>query len=651
MSTDSNSPPTRRLSARPLVLARLSWWAIAILTLVYTVAALAFNIIGKPQWNFLETDINLLKQTGIPLDFYSTYWGTIASSTGFVFLIAGCFIFWRRSDDWLAISTSLTIMASGLIATNAGLPLATAQLAWLIPYVILYAIVGAGAEIIFFAFPDGRFIPSWGRWVVVLVAIFTLFKAVVTLIDQNLGQFLLFYILMILFSVSLVPQIYRYRRVSNQAQRQQAKWVICGLGLMIFVTSFDQLLYPLYIPYLSGLSAKFYYFVYLPTVAIVIWLAPVIAIVFSALRYRLWDIDFVINRSVVYGALTALLIALFGLSLWTISLVFQDLAGGQQPVIALVVTALVFGTIFQPARRNLQRFVDRRFYHIEIDYQKTPAASLPISVHTKPAFGPYQNLELIGRGGMGDVYKTEHPTLNRPIALKLLHGQLATEGNIRQRFQREAKIATALRHPNIVQVLESGEVNGTAYMVMEYLDGKDLAAHLLERGRWPLTDALPILQGIAAALDCAHQQGFVHRDIKPSNVILEGMRPVLTDFGIAKVLGGHTVMTQTGAILGTLDYIAPEQIQASANIDGRADVYSFGVMAFQMLTGELPFKHNNPGALLIAHLTQPAPDPREIVPDLSRVAAHAIQRAMAKHPDERFATEREFVAEISRNEN
>ena len=118
------------------------------------------------------------------------------------------------------------------------------------------------------------------------------------------------------------------------------------------------------------------------------------------------------------------------------------------------------------------------------------------------------------------------------------------------------------------------------------------------------------------------------------------------DFGIAKIVGGHTAMTRTGGMLGTFDYIAPEQIQASTNVDGRADVYAFGIMAYQMLTGELPFQHNNPGALLIAHMTQPPPDPRELAPELPDDAAQAIRRALAKSPEERYRTAGEFAAAL-----
>jgi serine/threonine-protein kinase len=189
-------------------------------------------------------------------------------------------------------------------------------------------------------------------------------------------------------------------------------------------------------------------------------------------------------------------------------------------------------------------------------------------------------------------------------------------------------------------------------MVMEYLPGKDLDRLIKNNGKLPLAQALPLIQQIASALDYAHTQGFVHRDIKPSNVLLDsnGTRAVLTDFGIAKINDAHTVMTVTGYMLGTFDYVAPEQIQESSHVDGKADIYALGVMVYQMLTGELPFKHSNPGALLIAHLNQPPPDACEILSDLSHHIAVAIQRAMAKKPEERFTTATEFALELDRVE-
>jgi eukaryotic-like serine/threonine-protein kinase len=205
-----------------------------------------------------------------------------------------------------------------------------------------------------------------------------------------------------------------------------------------------------------------------------------------------------------------------------------------------------------------------------------------------------------------------------------------------------------LAHPNIVKVYEFGESAGTPYLVMEYIQGHDLAEHLRQAGQVPLEETSTILNQIAAALDYAHAQGLVHRDIKASNVMLEeneaGRRAVLMDFGIAKLVGG-TALTNTG-MLGTFEYMSPEQIQASANVDGRADVYSLGVLAFQMLTGQLPFTATSPAAILIAHLQTPPPDPGLFQPDLPPLASAAIIRALEKDPVRRFPTAGAFASAL-----
>lgn len=255
--------------------------------------------------------------------------------------------------------------------------------------------------------------------------------------------------------------------------------------------------------------------------------------------------------------------------------------------------------------------------------------------------GQYAVLEPLGRGGMAEVYKGRHLRLERTVAIKVLPARLANESDFRARFEREARAIAALQHPHIVQVFDFGDVEGVYYMVMEYIQGQDLAHHLREHGALPLTEFAPILQEVASALDFAHGQGFVHRDVKPSNVMLAQnstqVRAVLTDFGIAKIVSGNTAATKT-AMVGTLDYMAPEQIRAAGEVDGRADVYALGVLAFQALTGHLPFKADNPGAVLIAHLQQSAPDPRTFKPELSNEVARALMRALAKDPGERFAT-------------
>jgi serine/threonine protein kinase len=301
--------------------------------------------------------------------------------------------------------------------------------------------------------------------------------------------------------------------------------------------------------------------------------------------------------------------------------------------------------------------------------QVTPAPTSPTSakhtgVYSGMHCGVYEVLEPLGRGGMAEVYKGYHPRLDRTVAIKILPASLAAESDFRTRFEREARAVAALKHPNVVQIFDFGDTDGLYYMVMEYIAGSDLAHLLREGGPLPLRLAEALLRDIASALDYAHGQGLVHRDIKPSNVMLErrdrerekevalslssslSFRAVLTDFGIAKIVGGGAGTTKT-AMVGTLDYMAPEQIRASGEVDARADVYAFGVMAYQMFTGRLPFAGDNPGAVLMAHMQQPAPDPRAARPDLPAPIADAILRALSKDPDERYRRAGEMVDAIS----
>jgi serine/threonine-protein kinase len=249
---------------------------------------------------------------------------------------------------------------------------------------------------------------------------------------------------------------------------------------------------------------------------------------------------------------------------------------------------------------------------------------------------------------MAEVYSATTPR-HKPVAIKVLRATLASDEQFRKRFMREAEVVSGLDHPNIVQVMDFGDENGAYYIVMELLSGPDLSSLLRQEKQIPLTKTVELLRGVASALDYAHEKGLVHRDIKPSNVMLDShttsSRVVLTDFGIAKISDAHTRITNTGMV-GTFDYIAPEQIQASADVDGRADIYSLGAMTYQMLTGRLPFERPNTGALLLAHLNAPPPDVRETVRGIPRQTAYAIQQAMAKEPRARYATASEFVSRL-----
>ncbi len=600
-------------------------------------------------------------QLGLPVHFVAAYIIAFDLAVMLAFAAVAALLFWRRSDDWMAVFVSITLVTLGASTATSLNNLATTPSDWGWAASSFVAFSRACGFSLLYLFPDGRFMPRWARALVALHVAWAVAQFFVpSARPLNWPYPLYLAVYLGAMSAGFLAQLYRYWRVSTPSQRQQTKWVVLGMGA--FVAGFAVTETPrVLIPALAqpSVPALLYGIVFYSPVSSIAWILLALSFGVSMLRYRLYDVDFAINRSLVYGALTVLLAAVFGGSLYIVSLVTQ----GQQSILGFGVAAVAVGLLFQPARRRLQRFVDQRFYNIQIDYQKTPPPNAPAptsvtSVLTQTRFGAYTGLELVGRGGMAEVYKSIHPTLGKPVAIKLLPARLAADPDFRHRFQREAQVVSKLQHPNIVRLFDFGEDAevGTHYMVMEYLAGKDLGAYLREVGRLSLAQALPVIQQIASALDYAHAQGLVHRDIKPSNVMLDTpspisnlqhpLRAVLTDFGIAKIRGGHTAVTRTGGVLGTFDYIAPEQIEASANVDGRADVYAFGVLTYEMLSGELPFKHGNIGALLLAHLTQPPPDPRDLAPELSSEAARAIRRAMAKGPDERFATAGEFAAAL-----
>lgn len=251
--------------------------------------------------------------------------------------------------------------------------------------------------------------------------------------------------------------------------------------------------------------------------------------------------------------------------------------------------------------------------------------------------GQYRLVRLLGRGGMGAVYLARDLTLDREVAIKVVK----TDSDAREvydRFRREAKTAARLAHPNIVPLHAFGEVEGMPYFVMGYVRGESLAARLRRDGKLPEDEARRVLAEIADALDHAHRQGVVHRDIKPDNVLLEDEsgRALLTDFGVAKALGKGDTLTRAGSVVGTPHYMSPEQAAGRADIDGRTDIYSLGVMAYAMLAGRLPFEGSTAADVLKKHLTQEPPPLRSLATTLTDSTVQVVDRCLAKDPAQRW---------------
>jgi eukaryotic-like serine/threonine-protein kinase len=259
--------------------------------------------------------------------------------------------------------------------------------------------------------------------------------------------------------------------------------------------------------------------------------------------------------------------------------------------------------------------------------------------------GRYELEELVGTGGMSSVYRAQDRLLDRKVALKILHEHYGTDDTYVARFRHEARAVAALSHPNIVTVIDRGDEDGRQFIVFEYVEGENLK-QLVARGPVPVETALQLTLQVARGLSFAHQHGLVHRDVKPQNVLLNGSGEAkVTDFGIARSMSVQHGMTQTGTVLGTSDYIAPEQAQGR-RVDEQSDVYSLGVVLFELLTGRVPFPGENFVAVAMRHINEPPPSVRELRPEVSPRLDAAVRRAMAKEPGDRFPTMRAFCEEL-----
>src|SRR5688500_294353 len=270
-------------------------------------------------------------------------------------------------------------------------------------------------------------------------------------------------------------------------------------------------------------------------------------------------------------------------------------------------------------------------------------ADRPLAARLADALGDAYTIEgEIGRGGMGVVYRARDERLQRRVAIKVLPPEFAFQQDIRERFTREAQTAARLSHPHIVPIHSVGEGQGLVYFVMGYVDGESVAARIRRRGHLPVEEARRIMMETADALSAAHAFSVIHRDIKPDNILLEGTRGrvMVTDFGIAKALSATSgaTLTGVGVAIGTPAFMSPEQAAGERDIDGRSDLYSLGIVTYQMLSGELPFSAPTVAGILMKQITEPAPDLRTKRPDTPEDLALAVTRCLEKDPENRWAS-------------
>jgi serine/threonine-protein kinase len=271
-------------------------------------------------------------------------------------------------------------------------------------------------------------------------------------------------------------------------------------------------------------------------------------------------------------------------------------------------------------------------------------------------FGSYRVVDEIGRGGMGAVYLAEHSLLGRQAAIKVLLREMSHRQDLVTRFFNEARAATAVKHPGIVEIYDFGyAADGSAYIVMEFLQGESLASRLQRRGPLPEARAAALGRQVAGGLGAAHAKGIVHRDLKPDNIFIvpdadvaEGERPKILDFGIAKLASEQSAgqsMTRTGMVMGTPAYMAPEQCKGAGQVDARSDLYALGCILFEMVCGRPPFVAEGAGEVMALHIFSPPPSPRMFAP-VSAALEQIIVRVLAKDPDQRFRSAEEMAAAL-----
>ncbi len=578
---------------------------------------------GLPGLQVIPLAVQLPVMVLIEITLAMSFWG------------ASIYLLVRRPDSAMVLLTAMVgFMMPVRVAFMQVIPLKTLP-SWYPPMaqVIFLAVFATLSYVVFALFPDGVMRPKWVRWWMLarIPVILNYITDVVPILNKYYVP-----IDIVMFGALMVAQYQRFKQDRISIERQQTKWILLGMGFGLGFF-FVRRLADTYL--LASFPELYMVFYGLSRVAV---LSIPATITLALLRYRLYDVDWVLNRSAVYSLIGLLIAGLLAFSLFISQVVLSQFVNTSDArLLMTVLSALLVAWLYQPVRSRVQQMVDQRFFRLRLPPKTFKMREAALNVAQSWKGIQLDELvigDLVARGSMGQVYMATYR--DQRVAVKLLPQETLDDEMSQQLLQREMMFFRDLRHPNICQMLGSGLYQGIPYIIMEYVEGEELE-HVLEvRGVLTLEETRLILRDIAAALDYLHECNILHCDIKPRNIILQDMRAVLTDFGTAR----HLSSTQgTGyPLLTTPDYTAPEQLRAGGHLSAATDIYSLGVVAYRMLVGQKPFE----GSLrqkMVAIVHTPARDPRELNSAIPAATAQAILRALDKDPARRFATASEFA--------
>jgi serine/threonine-protein kinase len=628
----SHRPTTTKQKSNPLGLGllRLLGWVILALSAMVVLVNIPI---------FYQFVIDNSKLPGIAPEIMAWIRSIIRRFGEFLFFSLAIFIL-LRSRAPQAILIGMLAASLGAIIGGSYIEIAGKVPNGLLHVILVVAVLpGVLSILILFTLPDGRFFPRWGRYLALLIAII---EPIRVWISTQSVSFALGYGLLVPFllvcAIGIWGQIQRYR-VGNSTYKQQFKWFIFGATSVVTGISLVIIGYIVLPPELHILSAG------LDEVG---GIMLAVSMIFAMTRYRLYDIDLFINRSLVYGGVFVALAIVFSVIFMIFNQSLPRLFPTIDQTLLLMGFVVFIVAMFEPTRQQIQHAIDHHVYGFRFDLNQLSLEQTDMRLEELGALSGrtidgFQVQELMARGGMSEIYRALYH--GRVVALKILSQFHRLDELACQRFERESELTGQLQHPYIIQFYSQGEIQGLRYIAMEHIEGLSLADYLEERQSLSYQETWSLLENIASALTYAHEQGLVHRDVKPSNVMLRttnnAYEAVLMDFGLAKLLDSESTLTGLDA-MGTIAYMSPEQIKEGRAVDHRTDIYALAVMLYQMLTGELPFKGGT-GKILFGHVNQPAPDPQAIVPEIPDAVAIAIQRAMAKDPDDRYQSVEAFM--------